>query len=39
MNVIDYDFELPNELIAQKAINPRDHSKLLLYNRKKYFKG
>lgn len=35
MDVIDYDFELPKELIAQSyQVNPRDNSKLLLYNKK-----
>lgn len=30
-----YDYELPEELIAQKPCNPRDHSRLLLVDRKK----
>lgn len=29
----DFDYELPEELIAQKPANPRDHSRLLVYNR------
>lgn len=33
MKVSDYDFSLPQELIAQSAIEPRDHSKLLVYNK------
>lgn len=28
-----YDFELPQELIAQHAVEPRDHSKLLAVNK------
>ena len=34
MNIKEFDFELPEELIAQHAIEPRDHSKLLVLNRK-----
>lgn len=30
----DFDYNLPEELIAQKPANPRDHSRLLVYNRK-----
>lgn len=30
----DFDYNLPLELIAQKAIKPRDHSRLLLLDRK-----
>ncbi|HAM88257.1 MAG: S-adenosylmethionine:tRNA ribosyltransferase-isomerase [Candidatus Falkowbacteria bacterium GW2011_GWC2_38_22] len=33
-NVSDFDFELPVELIAQEPINPRDHSRLLVLNKK-----
>ena len=29
-----YDFKLPEELIASFPANPRDHAKLLVYNRK-----
>ena len=29
-----YDYELPHKLIAQTPIQPRDHAKLLVYNRK-----
>lgn len=30
----DFDYKLPENLIAQKPATPRDHSKLLIYNRK-----
>ncbi len=30
----NYDFELPEELIAQKPVEPRDQSRLLVINRK-----
>ncbi|MEX0661613.1 MAG: tRNA preQ1(34) S-adenosylmethionine ribosyltransferase-isomerase QueA [Balneolaceae bacterium] len=30
----DFDYHLPEELIAQKPATPRDHSRLLIYNRK-----
>lgn len=30
----DFDFHLPEELIAQSPAQPRDHAKLLVYNRK-----
>lgn len=33
MNINEFDFVLPEELIAQHAVNPRDHSKLLAVNR------
>lgn len=33
MNINEFDFILPEELIAQHAVNPRDHSKLLAVNR------
>ncbi|NBC65989.1 MAG: tRNA preQ1(34) S-adenosylmethionine ribosyltransferase-isomerase QueA [Bacteroidetes bacterium] len=29
----DFDYELPEELIAQKPATPRDHSRLLVYDR------
>tara|TARA_R110002096_G_scaffold237751_5_gene428618 strand:+ start:1455 stop:2459 length:1005 start_codon:yes stop_codon:yes gene_type:complete len=29
----DFDFTLPEELIAQAPANPRDHARLLVYNR------
>lgn len=29
----DFDYDLPDELIAQKPANPRDHARLLIYNR------
>lgn len=35
MNIAEFDFDLPEELIAQSAVNPRNHSKLLVLNRKK----
>ena len=33
MRVSDFDYYLPEELIAQTPIEPRDHSKLMLVNR------
>jgi S-adenosylmethionine:tRNA ribosyltransferase-isomerase len=30
----DFDYNLPEELIAQRPADPRDHSRLLVYNRK-----
>ena len=30
----DFDYHLPEELIAQSPAHPRDHAKLLVYNRK-----
>lgn len=33
MQVSDFDFELPEELIAQQPVEPRDHSRLLVLNR------
>ena len=35
MNISEFDFDLPEELIAQHAVNPRDHSKLLVLNKEK----
>ena len=32
--LIDYDYHLPDELIGQKPREPRDHSKLMIVNRK-----
>jgi S-adenosylmethionine:tRNA ribosyltransferase-isomerase len=29
MKLLDFDYYLPEELIAQTPIEPRDHSKLL----------
>lgn len=29
----DFDFELPEKLIAQRPASPRDHARLLVYNR------
>ena len=34
MKTDDFDFELPEELIAQTPIKERDHSRLLVLNRK-----
>ncbi|MFA5360453.1 MAG: tRNA preQ1(34) S-adenosylmethionine ribosyltransferase-isomerase QueA [Candidatus Paceibacterota bacterium] len=34
MNISLFDYHLPKELIAQKPIEPRDHSRLLILNRK-----
>ncbi|MDD3711093.1 MAG: tRNA preQ1(34) S-adenosylmethionine ribosyltransferase-isomerase QueA [Patescibacteria group bacterium] len=33
MKLSDFDYNLPKELIAQEPVNPRDHSRLLIYNR------
>lgn len=33
MKLLEFDYELPKELIAQTPINPRDHSKLLILDR------
>ena len=33
MKTGDFDYELPQELIAQTPIEPRDHSRLLVYDR------
>jgi S-adenosylmethionine:tRNA ribosyltransferase-isomerase len=30
----DFDFDLPEELIAQRPAHPRDHARLLVFNRK-----
>lgn len=35
MNISEFDFDLPEELIAQSAVNPRDNSKLLVLNKEK----
>ena len=32
MNLSEFDYFLPEELIAQSAVEPRDHSKLLKIN-------
>jgi S-adenosylmethionine:tRNA ribosyltransferase-isomerase len=32
LNLADYDYHLPEELIAQKPIEPRDNAKLLVYD-------
>ncbi len=34
MKTSDFDYVLPEELIAQTPMEPRDHSRLLVYNRK-----
>ena len=33
MKTSDFDYELPDELIAQTPMEPRDHSRLLVYHR------
>lgn len=33
MKLSDFDYKLPKELIAQEPVSPRDHSRLLIYNR------
>jgi len=35
LNPHDYDYELPQELVAQKPASPRDSSKLFVYDTKK----
>ncbi len=34
MKTSDFNYELPEELIAQTPVEPRDHSRLLVYHRK-----
>ena len=34
MKTADFDYYLPEELIAQTPVEPRDHSRLLIYRRK-----
>jgi S-adenosylmethionine:tRNA ribosyltransferase-isomerase len=34
MQLQDFDFELPRELVAQKPAQPRDHARLLVYDRR-----
>jgi S-adenosylmethionine:tRNA ribosyltransferase-isomerase len=34
MHISEFDFELPQELIAQQPIEPRDQSRMLIVNRK-----
>ena len=34
MKTSDFDYYLPEQLIAQTPIEPRDHSRLLVYDRK-----
>jgi S-adenosylmethionine:tRNA ribosyltransferase-isomerase len=36
MKLKDFDYNLPKELIAQKPVYPRDHSRLLLLNKAKH---
>ena len=33
MKTSDFDYDLPEELIAQTPVEPRDHSRLLVYHR------
>ncbi|MEG2316439.1 MAG: S-adenosylmethionine:tRNA ribosyltransferase-isomerase, partial [Clostridia bacterium] len=33
MKTSDFDYVLPEELIAQTPIEPRDHSRMLVYDR------
>ena len=33
LGIQDFDFELPQELIAQHPASPRDHARLLVYAR------
>lgn len=33
LSLDDFDYDLPEELIAQKPVTPRDHSRLLIYDR------
>lgn len=34
MNTSDFDYNLPTELIAQKSVEPRDHSRLMVIDKK-----
>ena len=34
MKTSDFDYVLPEELIAQTPMEPRDHSRLMIYRRK-----
>jgi S-adenosylmethionine:tRNA ribosyltransferase-isomerase len=34
MKLSDFDFELPKQLIAQKPAQPRDHARMLVYDRR-----
>jgi S-adenosylmethionine:tRNA ribosyltransferase-isomerase len=34
MNLVDFDFQLPEELIGQNPIEPRDSCKLLVLDKK-----
>lgn len=33
MKTSDFDYELPEELIAQTPVEPRDHSRLMVVHR------
>ena len=33
MKTSDFNYDLPEELIAQTPVEPRDHSRLLVYHR------
>jgi len=33
MNIDEFDYQLPSDFIAQKPIEPRDHSRLMILNR------
>ena len=35
MKLSDFDFDLPDNLIAQSAMEPRDHSKLMVLEKNK----
>jgi len=39
MKLSDFDYRLPNNLIAQYPAAPRDHSRLLILNRKNKLYG
>ncbi|MFA5644294.1 MAG: tRNA preQ1(34) S-adenosylmethionine ribosyltransferase-isomerase QueA [Patescibacteria group bacterium] len=34
MKLSDFNYNLPSDLIAQEPVSPRDHSRLLIYNRR-----
>ena len=34
MKTSDFDYVLPEELIAQTPLEPRDHSRLMIFRRK-----
>jgi S-adenosylmethionine:tRNA ribosyltransferase-isomerase len=37
MKLADFDYELPDEYIAQHPVSPRDHAKLMVLDREKHF--